>query len=1107
MIGKKSQNAEEPKKRRKSLALGATVALLLTLLLALSTGTAAAQTDIAGCTNVNSPGSYEVTGDVDKSLTGYCFTVTGDDVVIDGNGNTINATTTDPSGAITVSNVGGTVTNVSISNLTITNFETGVSVDDAEDVELVNVGTVSTGTSVSVEDSEDVTVEGSTVTDADVGVDVESSNDVTVRKSSLSSTPFELPDFDDPIDDPPFDDPFDPPGVLSKDGSSVETQSSHDTEIGIRLNETQGVVVENNTVSDFREQGVLVSVKTPSTGSNEIIDNQVINNSQGVVVSMTADTTSPNQVLDNEVTANGLGIGIAGFTVAPTPRNEISGNELTDNQNGISVLSQEEDIIDNKVTNSTEVGIRVIGENVDTSENTVTESGIAGIQAQGGSLNILTDNIVEDNGEAGIRVGGTSFDVDNITLVNNTATGNQTYGIWINGTDDNELRENEANGNNVSGIYLNGESDNNEIEDNTANDNGQMTSLTSYGIWLEDGSNDNKIIDNEAFDNEVGGGSAGPSAGIYLGGSRPTTPIEPVENNTVEENTVGSSMSGNQRYGIWVAGANRNKLRGNVAENNNRSGIYLGGVSGTVETKNNTIVNNTARESEYGILLSNAFDNDVSESLVENNDKGIAVEQTLIPLSEGIETEYVRQTGNTFTDDVSRNNDWDFVVDSLDIGLVSTSATSSGFPVTNLSIGTSTLPETTLSFNADDVRLRSVDSPEPDPDALENIGRYFEADKLSVDAFLNVSLSYEDGDVAGVNESTLELLRFDGGPDEWLPIGSSVDTTENSVSTNITTFSDFGAFGEEESPDDGGPGTGNVTIEAPDEVKPDGEFEFDVNMTNSSVGEVAAESSDFGVELSVVDADGDSTGEQTDTSVEFIDPSGSTSNYTLKVNVTGSSDGETGTITAATGGNIGDPGADDEKTEQFTVKEGVSEVSISSPDTVPSDGEFEFDVNMTNSSVGEVAAESSDFGVELSVIDDDGDSIGEQTDTSVEFIDVDGEDSNYTLKVNVTGGSEGDTGTITAATGGSIGDPGVDDEVTETFEISAVLESPIEDVSDELWTAVTSQDGDAGNLSLSDLGDAIQAYRANPSDADIDGVTIRLSDLGDLIQYYRNEVV
>ena len=299
---------------------------------------------------------------------------------------------------------------------------------------------------------------------------------------------------------------------------------------------------------------------------------------------------------------------------------------------------------------------------------------------------------------------------------------------------------------------------------------------------------------------------------------------------------------------------------------------------------------------------------------------------------------------------------------------------------------------------------------------------------------------------------------------------------------------------------------GTVTIDAPQEVQPDGEFEFDVDMTDSSVGEVAVESSDFDVELTVVDADGDSIGAQTDTSVEFIDASEGTSNYTLRVNITGGSDGETGTITAATGGAIGESGVEDEETAQFTVRnpdDTGSAVSINSPDTVSPDGDFDFTVEMTKSSVGEVAVESSDFGVSLSVVDADGDDTGGQTDTNVEFIDLDEANSTYTLNVDVTGGSEGDTGTITAATGGNIGDPAVDDQTSSQFSISEGFSSPVEDISDELWTAVT---GD-GNLELGDLGDAIQAYQSNPGGATIDGVPIDLGNLGDLIQYYRNVVV
>ena len=62
--------------------------------------------------------------------------------------------------------------------------------------------------------------------------------------------------------------------------------------------------------------------------------------------------------------------------------------------------------------------------------------------------------------------------------------------------------------------------------------------------------------------------------------------------------------------------------------------------------------------------------------------------------------------------------------------------------------------------------------------------------------------------------------------------------------------------------------------------------------------------------------------------------------------------------------------------------------------------------------------------------------------------------------------------------------------------------SPTEEVTDELWLAVT----DSGELSLGNLGDAIQAYQEDPENAEIDGVSITLSDLGSLIQYYQSQV-
>ena len=86
-----------------------------------------------------------------------------------------------------------------------------------------------------------------------------------------------------------------------------------------------------------------------------------------------------------------------------------------------------------------------------------------------------------------------------------------------------------------------------------------------------------------------------------------------------------------------------------------------------------------------------------------------------------------------------------------------------------------------------------------------------------------------------------------------------------------------------------------------------------------------------------------------------------------------------------------------------------------------------------------------------------------------------------------------------------IDDDGATDSTTTTVEVRDPSQSPVEGVSDELWNAVTADDGSDG-LSLADLGNAIQEYQSNPENADVGGVGIGLSELGALIQYYQNEV-
>lgn len=195
---------------------------------------------------------------------------------------------------------------------------------------------------------------------------------------------------------------------------------------------------------------------------------------------------------------------------------------------------------------------------------------------------------------------------------------------------------------------------------------------------------------------------------------------------------------------------------------------------------------------------------------------------------------------------------------------------------------------------------------------------------------------------------------------------------------------------------------------------------------------------------------------------------------------------------------VPDDGQIDLEISEDGATDGPAErIDIDTPDAVAPGDEVEFDVTMADAAVGEVVVDAEDGGVDLSVVDADGDEVGAQSETSVEFIDVRADNSTYTLALEVGDAVAGNV-TIEAATGDNVGSQHTTHEHEATVEIS---QSPVEGISEELWTAVT---GD-GELTAADLDDAVSAYQREPSNAQIDGVRIELHEIGLLIQYYQSE--
>ncbi|MDZ7687925.1 MAG: right-handed parallel beta-helix repeat-containing protein [Halobacteriales archaeon] len=669
----------------------------------------AGQQSVTGCDVLDAPGTYQLDNDIDDATNTTCIDITSSNVDFDGQGNLVDGVDSGGTTGIRVMNTSQTLTNVTVRDVTVTDW-------------------------------------------GRAGVEYRQADNGLIRRVSADSN----------------------------------------TGQGVRLNRSEGNTVRGNNANLNGGDGILLV----SSDDNEILNNNASANDDDSINLIDSDT---NEVTGNNVSAS----GDDGILFASSSRNNIEDNEVNSNGNegieltkstaadeafNFTAVSRRNTIVGNNVNLNGDNGIELdnFANNNTVRDNTALENDNGIELDQGANDNFLEGNNASLNNANGIHLTSSEGDRSNSNeLTRNTVNDNGNNGIWLQLSDGNTLTDNTANDNSNNGIYLGGgspdEADGNTLVDNTANNNG--------------GTVPSSVEEQVSTQQLYGSGNSG----IYLRNA---------DDNTIE----GTTALENLNNGIWLEQADQNNLTDNVARRNEVSGIYLGGISGFAN--DNTLVNNTATDSEYGIWIRNSFGNDVSESLAEDNYEGIVVEQQSLRAGE-ISLESVEATGNTFTDDTSRNNLWDFVVFTGSGGNngIFLGNSVSDFPVTRLNIGDSTNPDTTLSFNADNMELRSVDTPESDPADATNIGRYFEAKALeggndiastggieiaqTGGSFLDVSLSYENSDVSAVDESTLRLLRFNETASEWQEVpGSTVDTGSNLASANITQFSDFGVFGE-----------------------------------------------------------------------------------------------------------------------------------------------------------------------------------------------------------------------------------------------------------------------------------------------------------------------
>jgi parallel beta-helix repeat protein len=796
------------------------ILVLFSLLLAtLFVVSASAVTNVSECeTTIDTPGEYHL----NQSITGeglpFCITIDSDDVLLDCKGHTM----------IGVEIMGGSrgigisisnQKNITVKNCIISSFSTGIQVEKGNNIFINNV--TSTNNSLS----------GLGV--GNRGIYFLETENSTIQNSNISETAIA-------------------PGIYLKETANITIFNNNiiENNIGINEEESTNIIINSNIISFF-DQGISLADTTNSIIQNNLItylgggffeegisilqswftrpnNNTFINNTiedtpKGLMVYAGNDMRFTDNIIKNS-TETALLI----WSGSDAEKNEfenlkiqsennlfqtklsITEYELTDN---LEIKSTENPIYSNLknytffnmtgtgwvkmgISYSEETGVippllgfyrhnstnwtkdGILNQVIDTTNKmvlgNVTEfSQFALLQ---GEPDDYIDSCGTTIGSSGVYMindtltsaGGNCINItaENVTLSGDgfTITGNGTSGcgIQIIGLTNITISDFLSITNFTSGICAY-DSDTLTIEKNTIHNN------TDYGV-IFDNVNESFIDDNIINYNN--------NTGIDL-------------QNSNEIIMFNNTLIGNKDYGISLLNSHNNIIDSHTNVLNNLVGFALGS-SGYPVTDNN-ITNNVINDSLIAIYLDSG-----ENSLIENNQinnatgAGITVVDSLgnnnlnsILIDNSLMGVYLENATSTILQNITTENTQTSFVLEDSINCEFTNNTIYSYPTGKYN---STFSFDKYSGNLNFKGTENITSTDP----KVNISKFL---TITGTDWLEIKWSYEG---TTPNVTDLNVNRFDGT--SWKVITSIVNETTETVTANITEFSDFGLLEGQDPP-------------------------------------------------------------------------------------------------------------------------------------------------------------------------------------------------------------------------------------------------------------------------------------------------------------------
>lgn len=307
-------------------------------------------TDVAGattvdsCTTLTEPGAYVLTADVTDSETGTCIRIHSDDVVLDGAGHTIDGVGAFGSAGVVVEPRGdGSLTNVTVRNVTVTDWDDGVRYVRVLDGSVAGTTTANNRVGLTLLNARNNTLADNVARSnrlRGIALFEESANN-TLSNNTVRANGFGISLVE--------------PGTRN---NTLVGNTASSNEFGIVLVDAHDNALLDNAANENRIAGIWLT----AARNNTLARNGVSNRFYGIFLS---DRSNDNRLTDNTATGNAVGIRlrssdgslIARNTVRASSDtaillissndNELVGNTGVDNARGISVVRSSGNVIAN----------------------------------------------------------------------------------------------------------------------------------------------------------------------------------------------------------------------------------------------------------------------------------------------------------------------------------------------------------------------------------------------------------------------------------------------------------------------------------------------------------------------------------------------------------------------------------------------------------------------------------------------------------------------------------------------------------------------------------------------------------------------------------------